>query len=130
MTEKGLQANYAAEAEKPVDYKEAGLSEKFGMLVRRRAQLKEAIAKVEALLKGNTDDIAAELQKSGVKSVTVDGVWQATWCKGRAGSRKIDGSKLLDLGVTSDIIKRATVQGPDGKPYLLVSKVGAKTPEE
>jgi len=104
-----------------IDFKAAGLPDAFGALVRRRQQLKDAIAQVEALLKSNTNDIAAELQEHGVASVIVDKRWTATWCKGKAGPQYIDGPKLLDLGVTSDVIQKATVTGPSGKPYLLVS---------
>ena len=122
MTEAQLKASKdAAAQEKAPDYAEIGLPEEFAALVRRRGQLTEAMAKVQALLDANKEDISTALQFKGIRSVSVDQRWQATWCKGRAGSSKIDGVRLLNLGVSGDVIKKATVTSPDGKPYLLVT---------
>lgn len=122
MTEQQLKKSKEAAAEERVpDYAEVGFDEAFANLLRRRGQLAEARAKVQALIDANTSDISTALQFKGIRSVQVDQRWQATWCKGKQGSAKIDGARLLDLGVTSDVIKKATVTAPDGKPYLLVT---------
>lgn len=123
MTEQAVFAAEEAAHGRTAEYSEAGLNEMFAGQVRRHDELKRAEAKLKELQRDCNDRIRTMLDAAKVKSVTVDHRWKATVCEGRAGSKRIDPIKLMDLGVTSDVIQKATTQGERGAPYLLVTEL-------
>jgi len=104
----------------PVEYRSAGFTVSFDNLLAVDAatleEKKAADAKIEAI-KGKLEQA---LKLKGLASVYND-LWQVTRSAGKAPSRKIDGQRLLEKGVSSLIIKYATIEGAPGRPYVLIT---------
>jgi hypothetical protein len=126
-------------------------ADKLDSLVRSRQSVVAEIKTLEEQKIQFDGEILGLLARNQVKSVKVDDRWQATVAKGRAGVRtidlellrrakvteqqigkaavRVDGKLLLEAGVGSKVIQRATVEGEPGKPYLLVTDLTKETKE-
>ena len=93
----------------------------FADLVRYRVKIQAAKAQIEKAEADNKVELLKLMKAAGAQRVSVDGILRATLSKGKKGSKSIDPLLLMKNGVTTTVIEASTVQGPDGKPYVLVT---------
>ncbi len=84
-------------------------------LVEDRKKYQEERDAAEALYRDAGEHIAGLLEAAGLKSVRC-GDWRVTRVESRGASR-LDKTRLIELGVSADLIVRATVEG---NPYVTV----------
>lgn len=113
---KGLDSN-----EDAVDFRQSGLDKSFLKMLARRQDCVSQIKTLEADRKDMTDQMVAALAEAGHKTVLTPD-WRVTFVQSTSASR-IDGRKLLELGVSARVIEKATVKG---KTYETVAVTPVK----
>jgi hypothetical protein len=102
------------------DWKLAGLPDGYERDVHYLAKIQEAKRKIAAQESAVRGRILEAMTQRRVRSTSVSGGLKVTYSMGRQGASKIDGVKLMKLGVALDLIQKATVQGKPGKPYIVL----------
>ncbi len=95
------------EVEPAVDYRLVKrLSMKFPALVKEQAEIKAMIKTLETRADDIKDQLAPMMIVAKTKYIQVDD-HRATLCHGK--NARIDGSRLLNKGVSSDVIVASTI---------------------
>ena len=101
--------------------------EVFEALVDQRQGFKKRIRELNNEVEKLDGDLGRRLDEENLKSVKVR-EWTVTRRAPSAGRKTVDVNKLLELGVSPQIIAAATTIGPVGKPSISVR--GPKDDEE
>lgn len=96
--------------------KKPKLARELARLAQEYVDIRDSIKALEEQKRQNADAILTSLLAEDVRSV-VAAKHTFTQAKGRV-SRKIDGGKLIRLGVAVDIVEAATTV-TEGAPYLV-----------
>lgn len=123
MTTAALERKLQADAPPP-DYRKFDLlnSPEFRALVQQKQFYDAQKKSAEDKLKEIGPEIEAMLTASEVDKVTYEDGWQVKIGRGRAAD-KIVATKLIELGVSVDVLAAAT---EEGKPYTFAQLVAPK----
>lgn len=96
---------------------------RFGVLCEKYQTLKDEVA----FRKAKMDDLEAEIEAALIQAGTEKVAWEDRPVQiiTKSGQKKIDGTKLLEQGVSPEQIVAATVEG-EGYSYVLMGKAKKK----
>ena len=92
--------------------------------LRTYAELKSQADVIALAIKKGKDKVESVLGEIGESNLSVEGFKTTLVCA--KGSSKLDPMKLVALGVSTDLIKKATVEGAPKAPYIKITVPGEK----
>jgi hypothetical protein len=92
--------------------------------LRTYAELKSQADVIALAIKKGKDKVESVLGEIGESNLSVEGFKTTLVCA--KGSSKLDPMKLVALGVSTDLIKKATVEGAPKAPYIKITVPGGR----
>jgi hypothetical protein len=97
--------------------------ETFDSLLTRRQAAQEQIKELRTIVAECDLHIGAVLDLNALKSVRWKDEYVVSRREGRKGSKKINPIRLMEKGVSAEVIEFATDMGSPGKPSISIRKI-------